>query len=68
VADGNDENMFLQLLGQHLSPGSDHPDYLALASEPLGESRLANVRFLRAELAGPGDTRPLATQVDRARV
>jgi SAM-dependent methyltransferase len=85
VADGNGEDVFLELLDQHLSPGTDvldvgsghgslalsiarrarsvvgverHPQYLALAEELLGESGLPNVRFIPAELAGPGDTRP----------
>jgi SAM-dependent methyltransferase len=32
--------------------------YLELAGELLAESGLGNVRFVRAELAGPADTRP----------
>jgi SAM-dependent methyltransferase len=84
VADGNGEDLFLDLLDQYLTAGSDvldvgcghgsltlpiaararsvtgverDPGLLALAGELLGESGLINVRFLRAELIGPGDTR-----------
>ncbi len=35
-----------------------HRELLDLAEELLGESGLANVRFVQAELAGPGDARP----------
>jgi SAM-dependent methyltransferase len=84
VADGNGEDFFLQLLGEHLSRDLDvldvgcghgeltlsvarrarsvvgverHQELLELAEELRAESGLANVRFVRAELAGPADTR-----------